>query len=436
MKIKSIVITLILTIALVIACLVLMNKEKASWRPAKEVNKNFFPKSLDINQICGMKIYDKDSSVQLKKIDNSWKVEERKNYPADFSKIGSFILKLSELKIMDTVDAGESQYGRLMLLDPKKGKNKDKAGIVIEFQDKSGKVLEKIIVGKMHERQNSDSPFGAGMPDGRYVKLQSSKKPVLISETLYGFSTKPAQWLDKDFLKIENIKSITCENSEKDKTWTLSKDDKNAKFKVFDVPDGKEENTSPINAATGAFNYLTFSDLYTDDFDFKKNDKFKEIANLEIKTFDDFVYKVKIAESKDKCIANFKVDADLPKKRISDKDEKKEDKEKLDKEFAVKIQKLKDKLEKEKQFSEYIYEIPKYKADTLLKKKADFLKDKPKPKKNKTVENKKNSKNKVKISNKKNKKVKRVQNEKEKKKTTTKENVNMNKKETNELDNN
>jgi hypothetical protein len=377
---KTAVLMVVILGVLGIVCIYLLNKDKSSWKSEDAAVKKLLPESFDVNKITKMKIYDKDNSVMLKKDDGSWKVEERKNYPADFSKIGSFILKLSELKIIDTVDAGKSQFGRLKLLEPGKDSDKEKSGTVIELQDDSGKVVEKLILGKMHHRKNSDSPFGGEMPDGRYIKLASAEKPVLINETLFGFSTKPNQWLDKDFIKIKDIKSVKCTSSDSSKNWTVEKSDKKGQFKLEGVPEGKTEDISKINSAMGAFNYFTFTDLYMKDFDFKPNDEFKETATLIIKTFDDFTYTVKMAEGKEKCIAQFNVDAVIPEKRIQGKDEKKEDKEKLDKEFKEKQQKLKEKLEKEKQFAAYIYEIPKYKMDSILKKKTDLVKDKPKVK--------------------------------------------------------
>jgi len=386
---KSIILMVSIFMILGIACIYLLNKDKSSWNDKKMANKKLLPDSLDINKISRMKIYDKDNSVMLKKEDGSWKVEERNNYPADFSKISSFILKLRELKIIDTVDAGKSQFGRLQLLEPEEKIDKEKSGTVIELQNDSGKVLSKLILGKMHHRKNSDSPIGGEMPDGRYLKLASNKKPVLINETLFGFSTKSNQWLDKDFIKIKAIKSIQCESSDKEKNWSISKEDKKSQYALADIPEEKTEDLSKINSAMGSFNYFSFTDLYMKNFDFKPNDEFKETATLKIKTFDDFTYTVKIGKSKDKCIAKFDVEAVIPEKRVPGKDEKKEDKEKLDKEFKDNQQKLKEKLQKEKKFVSYIYELSKYKIESILKKKSDFLKNKPKKKTDKSSDKKK-----------------------------------------------
>ncbi len=68
--------------------------------------------------------------------------------------------------------------------------------------------------------------------------------------------------------------------------------------------------------------------------------------------------------------------ADLPKERKPGKDEKTEDKEKLDKEFKEKMSKLDEKLKQEKAFEKWTYLVSKWTVDPLLKERKDLLAEK------------------------------------------------------------
>ena len=110
------------------------------------------------------------------------------------------------------------------------------------------------------------------------------------------------------------------------------------------------------------------------------------VAKLD--TFDGFSYAIKIGTktNEDNYYVNASVSADLPKERTPGKDEKPEDKEKLDKEFKEKISKLDEKLKQEKAFEKWTYLVSKWTVDPLLKERKDLLaekKEEPKKEENK-----------------------------------------------------
>ncbi|MBI4327936.1 MAG: hypothetical protein HY674_22120, partial [Chloroflexi bacterium] len=100
------------------------------------------------------------------------------------------------------------------------------------------------------------------------------------------------------------------------------------------------------------------------------------IAQLE--TFEDFVYTVKIGKKTgdDNYHLKMSVTANIPKERTPGKDEKPEDKEKLDKEFKDKVQRLEEKLKQEKTYEKWTYLVGKWTVDPVLKERKDFLAEK------------------------------------------------------------
>ena len=100
------------------------------------------------------------------------------------------------------------------------------------------------------------------------------------------------------------------------------------------------------------------------------------LATLE--TFDNFTYTVKLGKktSDDSYHVQVAVNASLVKERTPGKDEKPEDKEKLDKEFKEKAGKLEEKLKQEKALEKWTYLVSKWTIDPLLKERKDFLAEK------------------------------------------------------------
>ena len=76
------------------------------------------------------------------------------------------------------------------------------------------------------------------------------------------------------------------------------------------------------------------------------------------------------------------VSGNFPKERAAGKDEKPEDKTKLDKEFQDKVKKLEEKLKAEKAYEKWTYLVSKWTIDPLFKERKDLLvekKEEPKP---------------------------------------------------------
>ena len=66
----------------------------------------------------------------------------------------------------------------------------------------------------------------------------------------------------------------------------------------------------------------------------------------------------------------------FPKERTPGKEEKAEDKEKLDKEFAESRKKLEEKLKSVKAFEKWTYVVSKWTVDPFLKERKDLLVEK------------------------------------------------------------
>ncbi len=85
---------------------------------------------------------------------------------------------------------------------------------------------------------------------------------------------------------------------------------------------------------------------------------------ITLDTFDDFTYTIKLGQkTNDNLPMVVAVTAQIPKERTPGKDEKPEDKARLDKEFKDKQKKLEDKLSQEKSFEKWVYLVSNWTVD-------------------------------------------------------------------------
>ena len=367
---KQLTILLVLVVLIGGACLVLLRNQNKSWESANpDLGKKLLG-DFPVNDVAHIVIKQGTNELNLAKKD-VWRVRERNNYLADYSEIGGFLVKLQELKIVQNEKIGSSQLPRLSLT-PGNGTN---AAVTVDFKDQNDKTIKSLLLGKKHMRKSDrPSPMGdlgeQGWPDGRYVKVPNSENVSLISETFEKIEPKPEQWLNKDFFKIEKPRSISITFPTPTNSWKLTRETETGDWKLADAKPGEQLDTSKASGVSNPFSSASFTDVMTNS----PSDLDKSIV---VDTFDNFSYTIKVGpKTNDNYVLAMSVSADLPKERTAGKDEKPEDKDKLDKEFKEKQKKLEEKLAQEKAFEKWAYLVSGWTVDSLLKERSQLLVEK------------------------------------------------------------
>jgi hypothetical protein len=256
----------------------------------------------------------------------------------------------------------------------------------VEFKGQGDKTLRSLLLGKKHMRKSDrPSPFGSefggdqGFPDGRYVKVGESGDVVLISEALANIEPKPEQWLDKEFFKIEKIRSVAVAFPAGTNSWKLTRDTEAGEWKLADAKPGEELDAGKASGTMTPLSSPAFADVAVAKPEELGLDKPTVVT---VDTFEDFAYTLKVgAKTNDNFPMAMTVAAQLPKERTPGKDEKAEDKEKLDKEFKEKQKRLEEKLATEKNYEKWIYLVSNYSLEALLKDRSALLAEKKEEKK-------------------------------------------------------
>lgn len=349
----------------------------ASWQSTGQGLGQKLLGNFPINDVAQVAIKTSQGELNLVKAD-LWQVKERNGYPANFSEVSDLIRKTAELKPVQSVKVGASQLGRLELLPPGKGTN---AGTLLEFKDKNGKLLVSLLLGKKHMKQaEANSPFGGeGWPDGRFI-LASNVPPLtvwLVAESLANVEPKPEQWINKDFFKVDRLKSIEVTSTQATNNWKFSRETENGEMKLADKQDKEEIDTTKVSSLNSALSFPSFNDVIASGAKPETTGLDKPIA-AKLETFDNFIYTFKIGKAltnEDRYIS-LAVSADIVSQRTPGKDEKAEDKDKLDKEFKEKTEKLKTKLAQEKSLESWVFLVSKWTVEPLLQNRPHWFVEK------------------------------------------------------------
>jgi Tfp pilus assembly protein PilN len=369
---KQFILLLVLVVVVGAAGLLVRERSSNSWKSATAaIGQKLLP-NLAVNDIAQITIKSGASELNLVRRDNRWRVRERGDYPANFSQISELLIKLADLKIAQSEEIGPSQLGRLELQPPGAGAN---SGTQLEFKDQAGKTLDSLLLGKKHMKKpvGNSQPGGMGdegWPDGRYVMAGAGAKTVaVISDPLDSAQPKPEEWLDKDFLSIEKPRTIAVQFSEPTNSWKLSRASETNDWQLADAKADEKIDSSKISSVTSAFSSPSFNDVTA-----LNTSSTASNSVVTVETFDGFTYIARIAPRQDDNYpVSFSVAASLATERPAAKDEKAEDKAGLDKEFKGRQSKLTEKLAKEKQFENWVYQVPAYSVDEILKPRQQLL---------------------------------------------------------------
>jgi hypothetical protein len=327
-----------------------------------------------IREIAQITLRQGGKEVNLAVANGGWTVKERGGYPANFNNISELVKKLWDLKVTRAVEVGPSRLPVLKLTKAD--------GTQVELKDDKGKSLASLTLGAQQAAKaaQDDSPMGGGsFPSSRYVMRGDDLKTVALVNDPLNIETAPENWLNKDWFKVERVKSVSVVTQNATNNWKLARETDGADWKLIDAKAGEAADGSKTASLNNLLGSASFNDVVADAKPEATGLDKPTLATVE--TLDGFTYVFKIgkavgdAEGGNHAL-QFSVSANLPKERTPGKDEKAEDKKKLDDEFAAKQKPLLEKLEAEKKFENWIYTVPKWNIETLLKERKDFLAEK------------------------------------------------------------
>jgi Domain of unknown function (DUF4340) len=377
---KQLVILVVLLVVVGgIGLLVQNHRNSAADTGAREEGGKLLGEHFPINDVAVITIRQGTNELNLVKADDRWSVRERNNYAADFSRISGFLVRAADLKVLETEQVDTADLPRLQLAAPGAA---DGAGVLLAFKDKDGKAIKTLTLGKSHFQKPAHAPQPGedeSLPDGRYLLAGDDTQDVLlVADPFSEVEPKPDQWLNKDFFKVERPKTISLAYPDATNSWQLSRVNETGDWKLAgSMKAGETENTTNLPSVTSPFVAPAFDDVMAPTTKPEETGLDKP-TTMTVDTFDDFTYTIKIGKrSDDHYPLTMSVVANFPKERVPARDEKPEDKDKADKAWADRQKQLDASLKQAQAYQNWIYLVPGWSVDALLKTRNDLIMEKP-----------------------------------------------------------
>lgn len=355
------------------------NKQKQTFSASGFSSGQKVLENFPLNEVAQIHLKQKDAEITVERSGDTWAVKERWGYPANFTEISDFLRKLWELKPVQDVEVGPSQYGRLEL-NTGEGSSTN-SGTLVEFKDGKGTALKSVVFGKKFMKESAGGgPMGGGgeYPVGRYVMVPGNPAKVwLVNETFANVEPKADQWISKDFIKVEKVKSVSVDRPGETNDWSVARETESGEWKMASLAESEKFDNAKASSLNYALSSPSFNDIAAPELTLEQTG-LKEPTIAKLETFEGFVYTINIGSqtNSENYYLQAKVDGKFPTERTAAAEEKPEDKEKLDKEFKEKTEKLQEKLKKEQAFGKWTYLVSKWTVDALLKERKDFMAEK------------------------------------------------------------
>jgi len=381
MNIKTLTILGIITVAL-IGTAILMSQQKETVLP--QTGQPVFPGLMSkINEVSELVVNVQSETMTIVRDGESWKVKEKDNYPANMGKIREVLIGLGELKILEAKTKKPELYEKLGL------ENVEAEGSIstgVTLKDSAGTTLAEVIIGKQ-------PPFkGNPNQDEVYVRKVGDPETWLAIGKL-SIEKNLSEWLDKDFLEVEpkRVRRVRITHPD-NTTLVLEKENPDdLDFKVTNLLEGEEiQSQFSVNHIVSTVTSLSLDDVQPNsEISFED----ESVVTATFETFDGLEGTVKLFRKDEKNYVKVSAvfNADLIWKSEPEEDSETETQaegegdqgQDIEKEETVKLETPKIKPEAEvkaeikalnKKVKEWIYIIPKFRADTILKKPEDLIK--------------------------------------------------------------
>jgi len=310
---------------------------------------------LDPANIHSIVIGHGKDEIKIERQENQFVIVNKSGYPADPKQINDLITKALDIKTVELFTSDPKNHEDLEVTE-------EKARNVVKFFKADGSLLTGVIIGKSLESGQ-----------GAYVRLASGNEVYLATETPW-FRTRAVEYVNQEIasVKREDIRVVTVTSPEG--SYTLRTEKAGSDVVVMDnLPADKKLKDSDAKSVLTALQGLRFDDVNApaqiEGLAFDR----KYVARLE----DSTEYTLELAKKGDKTYLKVRAVYTNPDK-VTINPNQQDSPEELKKKEAILLAQ-----ENAQRFAlrhkDWVYEIPDWKANYLMKAQADLLEAKEKP---------------------------------------------------------
>lgn len=339
-----------------------------------------------INDVTELSVATQSGTITLHRQEGTWRVKEKHDYPADLGTVRETLIGLAELKTLEPKTRKTELYEKLGLQDV------DAEGSLstgVTLKDVKGKTLAAAILGHDRPAQRKSGY--------KEIFIRKTGKPqTWLVEGRLVVEKNPGQWLDKELVQIETkrVRRLTVTHPDKTRLVVEKAKPADLDYQVANLPEGLEiESQFSVNNIVSTVTSLSLDDVKPrSDVPFDG----QPVVTAVFETFDGLQGTVQLLPKDEKSYVKISAvfnpdliwepepekEPELEKESESTPDEQPETKAQ-DNEITTEPKQSEMRPEAEvkaeiealnKRVADWVYVIPKFRADTLLKKPQDLLK--------------------------------------------------------------
>lgn len=379
MNVKTILILIGLFLVLVVGTFVATNQERNNHSPRGQL---VFPELRDqVNSITEIEIIGKNGKVTVVREGPAWKVQNKSGYPADLGQVRKAILGLAELRYLEAKTQNPDLYEKLGLQDVE---TEGSLSTRVHLIGENKKTLADLIVG--NRRPSKADP----QKEDVYIRLPDDSQTWLaVGHVLV--ERLPEDWVDKTLLDVapNRIHRVILVHPEH-KTLTLVKEQPgDSDFTIVNMPKNmKVKSQFTVNNIASTLGSLSLENVMPAS---EQNLEPSAAVKAVLETFDGLEATVFLQKKANNIYASVssRFDQGLlqqleakekePKEEAVDSDKKSESAEP---ESPTPKLKAPEEVQREaedinQRTGNWIFTIPKFRADNIVKTLNDLVEKKP-----------------------------------------------------------
>lgn len=384
MKLKTLSMLAVIAAVLIIVVVFMAEQQEPG---APTTGQPVFPElKTVINDVTELSVATQSGTITLHRQEDIWRVKEKYDYPADLGTVRETLIGLAELTTLEPKTRKPDLYEKLGLQDVE-AEGSLSTGIALK--DATGNTVAAAVIGNDRPAQGK-----SGYKE-LFIRKAGDPQTWLVQGRLT-VEKNPGKWLDKELTQIETkrVRRLTVTHPDKTRLVVEKAKPEDLDYRVANLPEGLEiESQFTVNNIVSTVTSLSLDDVKPQN-EVPFDDQPVRTAVFE--TFDGLQGTVQLLPKDEKNYVTISAafNADLVWKpepeREAEPEEESEpqageqtEQETQEKEDATEPEQPKLKPEAgvkaeiealNKRVEDWVYVIPKFRADTLLKKPQDLLK--------------------------------------------------------------
>ncbi|MDX1486948.1 MAG: DUF4340 domain-containing protein [Acidiferrobacterales bacterium] len=353
--------TILAVATVLVALTAIVARQQTTSIPTQD--EKLFPELLtQLNETAEIIGTSNEGTFTLLANEGRWLIKERRGYPADANKVHQLLIGLSQLRRVEPKTRNPELYAKIGVEDVTVEGAKS---LRITLKSTDGRVLADLLLGNRRlgkANLNLHEYFVrlAGEPQSWLVEGKIPDEKSVLS------------WLDQRVLDLnaDRVREVQVVHPDGHKVVVRRKDPSVADYELVGLPKGAEiESAYAVNSIGNTLTNLTLDDVKpAADVSFDG----KGPLTAELSTFDGLRVNMQAIKDGDRSLARFRAtfDSSLIQETKTGTEEKADKTSPLKQAEAVK----QEADELNKRWKEWVYIIPRYRIDSLAKKKSDLLK--------------------------------------------------------------